>query len=109
MREIDKLKIMLEEAKIDFDYSEERRFGEFSEYDRYSRIKIPNKRSWRVSVIFGYGTYGYDEELLEAWSKTAKDRNEDPDGYLTAEQVFEMVKEELSIIRGRESNEACGG
>lgn len=58
---------------------------------RMERIKVPTVNNWKFSIIFGKWSYGFKEGLLEMWDKS----EEDPRGYMTAEEVFEYVKEKM--------------
>lgn len=43
----------------------------------------------RISVICGHDSYGGKKGLLEMW-----DGQDDPEGYLTAEDIIEILKGE---------------
>ena len=43
----------------------------------------------RISVICGHGSYGGEEGLLEMWNG-----QDDPEGYLTAEDIIKILKGE---------------
>ena len=104
--EIFKLKTMLENAEImfdwipHFDYSEDDKF--ITEYsDLMGRYQIcypvfdPNYRI--VSVIEGFGTFGSEEDKLEIMLKT-KDDDGGVIGHLTADAVFTMIKNHWDSI-----------
>lgn len=40
-----------------------------------------------ISVIFGYGTYGYESDLLEY-----RIDEDEPEGYLTADEILERME-----------------
>lgn len=84
--EILRLKEMLQEAGIPFDFNPES--GGY-------HIRYPNK-DWTCSVIEHDYSYGREKDLLEiAGLMTAEEKyREDDDvlGYLTAENVFERIK-----------------
>jgi len=51
-------------------------------------VKIPNTKDKKLSVICQYGSYGYEQGLLEAWTGSGE-----PDGYMTAEDTMKWIKE----------------
>lgn len=52
---------------------------------------IPERHSWRISVILNDYSYGRESGLLEMWIR----RKRDPDGYLGAEQACKIICEEM--------------
>lgn len=94
-KEIFRLKKMLEDAKIPFDF--------FSLYDDDEKIKeiVPNFEHWHInypkrgefiiSAIEGIGSYGEQEDKIEIMDTR---REEDIEGWLTAEEVFKIIKKD---------------
>lgn len=56
---------------------------------------LPIIRTWfeyggiQWSCVYGRGSYGYADGLLELW---ALNQHEEPIGYLTANEVIEIIK-----------------
>ena len=46
---------------------------------------------WDYSAIFGFGAYGE----IELWTRDMKIRKEDPVGLGTAEEAFELIREQV--------------
>lgn len=96
-KEIFRLKKMLEDAKIPFD---------FFEMDPQARLIIPEWEHWHInypsradtviSVIEGIGTYGEQDDKLEIMGGlTREERKHDQViGWLTAEDVFKRIKKD---------------
>ena len=96
MSEMQKLKEMLEAAKIDFEY--------FHDPTKVPDYVLPNKDVERelrnqivikhgktvLSFICHLGSYGVDQGLIECY-----DFQHEPVGYLTAEECMKIVKEQL--------------
>ena len=57
------------------------------------RIKYPKKEDFVCSVIFGYGTYGFEDGKLEIMGLLTPDEEQYDSvaGYLTAEDVFNRI------------------
>jgi len=103
-KEIFRLKKMLEDAKIPFDWITN--FGYSKKQIKYLKkiapdlidhyhIIYPYKGDGQVcSVIEGFGTYGAEEDKLEIMGLlTLEERNNDcVVGHLTAENVFERIQ-----------------
>lgn len=95
--EMQRLRDMLDERGIEwhdasdepFDWWHLHEYGSAG-YDRIWRTHFVTDRS-EFSVICGYGSYGREFDLLECMV----DR-EEPHGYLSAENVMEMVEMELN-------------
>lgn len=84
MLEINKLAEMLEAEHIPFERYVDGTAGAY----RY-HILYPAYIGHVCSVIQGYGTYGNDDNMLEAFGLTADD---DVEGWLTAQDVFGRIK-----------------
>lgn len=82
MREIIKLKKMLEDEKIPFEFIERK------ELEGY-QIIYTHKEKFVCSVIQHKYSYGNDVNLLEMLGLTIHD---DVESYLSAEDVFEKIK-----------------
>ena len=67
-----------------------------SEYDKYSRL---------ASVIQGFMSYGENLDLLEISGRIVRDIEDSVEGYLTVEEVFKRIKEELKKIEGNKKDE----
>ena len=95
-KEIFRLKKMLEDANIPFDFFEmdpeaRKIMPEFEHW----HINYPNRNKFIISVIEGFGTYGEQDDKLEIMGElTEEEKEEDCDviGWLTAEEVFERIK-----------------
>lgn len=101
--EIFKLKEMLEEAKIPFEYEDESMPVEFiidGKWEKY-HICYPAFDKTRVcSIVQGRGTYGNENDLLEIMGLlTDKERKwgDSVAGHLTAEDVFNRIKNHYAI------------
>lgn len=94
MLEILKLKEMLEKAKIPFEFNDD--FFDGDHKPSY-QIIIRNKENPKYAlcdVIYHFGSYGYDQNLLEIMGALTEEEFEDNSvlGYLTADEVFERFK-----------------
>ena len=94
-KEIFKLKKMLEDAKIPFDFYE--RDTEISaiipEWEHW-HINYPSKKGCIISVIEGTGTYGAEDDKLEIMGGLTEEESKHDAvvGWLTAEEVFDRIK-----------------
>ena len=90
--EILKLKQMLEDAKIPFKFTDDL----FRGLNKPSyKITINDKENqYLCDVIYHYGSYGYNQNLLEIMGALTEEEQEDDSvkGYLTAEEVFKRFK-----------------
>ena len=99
-KEIFRLKKMLEDAKIPFD------FYEMDEEARtiiptweHWHINYPSKESCIISAIEGVGSYGEQDDKLEIMGGLTKEEEDGGDnvvGWLTAENVFERIKQDYN-------------
>lgn len=107
MLEILKLKQMLEHANIPFYFTDDKHhFKEIEATNNLALIKAAEnlKNSYQIiiykydkrlcDVIYGYGSYGYEEGLLEIQGGLTEEEHEYSTvlGYLTAEEVFKRFK-----------------
>ena len=107
MIEILKLKQMLKKANIPFEFTDDKNhYKEIEATNNLALIKAAKdlKNSYRIiiykhgkrlcDVIYGYGSYGYEQGLLEIMGGLTKEENENSSvlGYLTAEEVFKRFK-----------------
>lgn len=62
-------------------------------YGGIQRIKYPKKEDFVCSVVYGYGTYGYESGELEIMGLlTPEDEKYDSVvGHLTAKEVFDRI------------------
>jgi len=94
MLEILKLKRMLEKAKIPFKFNDDF----FNGYKKPSYQIIiydkKNKKTKLCDVIYHFGSYGYEQNLLEIMGALTDDERENDSvlGYLTADEVFKRFK-----------------
>ena len=82
MKEIFKLKKMLEDEKIPFEFIEREEL-------EGSQIVYTSNEKFICSVIQHKYSYGNDVNLLEMLGLT---KHDDVEGYLSAEDVFERIK-----------------
>ena len=95
-KEIFRLKKMLEDANIPFDFFEldpdaRKIMPEFEHW----HINYPNRGDFIVSAVEGIGTYGEQDDKLEIMGGLTEEEKEegcDVVGWLTAEEVFERIK-----------------
>ncbi len=90
-KEIFKLKKMLEDANIPFKFVDR----EDDDLYFYRIIYGQNtKKSCECSVIQGYGTYGYRNDLLEIAGLLTEEEIEQDDvlGWVTAKEVFDRIQ-----------------
>lgn len=100
-KEIFKLKEMLEDAGIPFDFKEHFGLPEeivkaFPDICEHYQILYPSESDRYISVIEGFGTYGAERDLLEIMGGLTPEEIEanqdDVVGGLTAENVFDRIK-----------------
>ena len=95
-KEIFRLKKMLEDANIPFDFFEmdpeaRKIMPEFEHW----HINYPNRGNFIVSAVEGFGTYGEQDDKLEIMGGLTEEEKEEGYnvvGWLTAEEVFERIK-----------------
>lgn len=100
-KEIFKLKVMLDNANIPYEFLDR----SYINYDKHElqypfyQIIVYDKGDYEepsrlISVIQGHGTYGEQADLLEiSGCLTIEEEQEDSvRGYLTANEVFERIK-----------------
>lgn len=93
--EIFKLKAMLENAKIPFEFADRTMFGiKYTEKYQIGYPVIPPDDRCICSAIEGCGTYGQYENLIEIFGLLTKEEEmqDEVAGYLTAEDVFKRIK-----------------
>ncbi len=99
--EIFKLKKMLEENNISFDYID----NSLSRGSQHHQICVPrfDLKKRVISVIQGAGTYGGQDDLLEIMGLMTEEEEENDRvvGWLSAENVFERIKKYIK------ENEQC--
>lgn len=99
-KEIFRLKKMLEDAEIPFDFFDMNEMNPqartiMPEFEHW-HINYPNQANFIVSVIEGMGTYGEQDDKLEIMgglTEEEKERGHAVIGWLTAEEVFNRIKE----------------
>lgn len=85
------LRRLLNEAGIPYEnYSEDLVFGEMD------RVWYKQNGNVICSAIWGPGSYGYNDELIEIMGLLTEEEQEKDDvvGYLTPEEVFRRIKED---------------
>lgn len=92
MTEFEKLVQLMDEASIPYERDDDTNwFGG----EKIKRMKYPKKGVDEVcSIIYGYGTYGYPEGLLEICGLLTDEeaKYDSIAGHLTAEDVFSRIK-----------------
>lgn len=105
-KEIFKLKVMLDNANIPYEFLDRSFVMDNSLYKPFYQIIVyePNvnqeDESYRlISVIQGYGTYGEQIDLLEIQGcLTVKElKNNGVLGFLTADEVFKRIKRNYKV------------
>ena len=94
-KEIFKLKGMLEEAGIPFEFADRTNpFLEWLEKWQIGYPVLPPSPKRVCSVIEGYGTYGAEDDRLEIMGLLTpeEEANDTVAGWLTAEDVFSRIK-----------------
>lgn len=98
MTEFEKLVKMMDDASIPYERDDDTTpFVNCFGLANIKRIKYPKKGIDEIcSVIYGYGTYGYPEGLLEIRGLLTDEeaKNDDVVGHLTAEDVFSRIKDD---------------
>lgn len=107
MIEILKLKQMLEEANIPFEFTDDKNnYKEIVATNNLELIKAAKdlEKSYQIiiykngeilcDVIYGYSSYGYEQGLLEIMGGLTQEEYKYSSvlGYLTAEEVFKRFK-----------------
>lgn len=105
MNELDKLRKMLDEAKIPYEnYQELHRFPDFvppawnlyGEAGKWERNQIVYGRNhyapqfWKFDAIYQYGSYGCDRGFIECWGELGSDNDGEP-RVMTAEEAFAII------------------
>lgn len=90
--EISKLKEMLEKAKIPFKYNDD--FFNGYKKPSYQIIIVDKDNKQICDAIYHFGSYGYEQNLLEIMGALTQEENEDTAvlGYLNADEVFKRFK-----------------
>ena len=115
-KEIFKLKKMLEDANIPFDWIENRGYGK----ERIEKLKqispkmaehyqicYPSYKKRVLSAIEGFSTYGEVNDLIEIMGLLTPEEEKDDEvvGWLTAEDVFNRIKKHYE--KERMNNDIC--
>lgn len=88
LKEFNALEDMLTKAGIEYDREDkEPVMGIWDLHQLMSKDTCGDRYVW--DVICHKGSYGYEQGLLEMWGKNMND----PEGYLTAKECFEKIKE----------------
>lgn len=110
-KEIFKLKKMLEDAEIPFDFFSiqddiEPNTKEIMPDFEHWHINYPHRGKFIISAIEGIGSYGEQDDKIEIMGGLTEEEKENGDqviGWLTAEEVFERI--EKDYIRRNKSDE----
>lgn len=95
LTEFNKAEEMLKERGIN--YSREDRVEPIGlpdrVFERHIIKAVDENDKWLWDFICSTGSYGGEEKgLLEYWSKKKRDAGDDPDGWLTAEEVIQKIE-----------------
>ena len=92
MKELDRLKEMLDKANIPYETCDEDL--DYFGHKRICRVHYPQNSPFVCSAIQGYGTYGNEENLIEIMGLLTEEEKELDNvvGHLTAEEVFQRIK-----------------
>ena len=118
MNELDKLRIMLEEAEIPYENRIElntlfnkyvsiylKVSGSAAHFSRNQIIygRIPNTRNdWKFDGICQYGSYGADEGMIETYGSLGSDEEGQP-RVMTAAEAFEIIKKDYEESKNEEA------
>lgn len=107
--EFNKLVKLLDEANIPYERYDSLNISEDSSLDIY-RIHYPKHQHLVCSCIFGRGTYGSYEGLLEIMGLLTPEESEHGSvvGFLTAENVFERIRKHWEEVQKNEKGEKNG-
>lgn len=108
MNALDKLRKMLNEAKIPYEsYQEEwsdkwQYAWDKSEGAQWQRNQIiygryDNKHEWKFDAIFQYGSWGREDNLVETYGDLGTDEDGNP-RVMSAEEAFSIIKEDWDKI-----------
>ena len=97
MKEIFRLKEMLENENIPFEFIEHE---DVEGYQITYPIMDTSILQFDISIIQHKYSYGNDENLLEMWDLSKGE----PEGYLSAEEVLERIKHKAGGIDERNRN-----
>lgn len=91
LKELNKLENYLRDNKIPYDRIDEEGMYKYNPRINRHQIMVPSKEfPWKWDVICHYGSYGYEQGLLEGMGNIFG--GGEPEGYLTAEDVIERIK-----------------
>ena len=104
MNEIDKLRHMLDEAKIPYESYIKKWNPKYApdvecEADTYMRNQVvygrreDDRTDWVIDAIYVYGSFGRFKGLLETYGKLGADEYGGP-ATMTAEQVFKIIEKD---------------
>lgn len=100
-KEIFKLQEMLQKDNIELEFIDSTFKMQDREYTAY-QICCPNSDDRYISVIQSHGSYGRDKDLLEIMGLLTDEELEHDGvvGYLTADNVFDRIKNYLEKENG---------
>lgn len=110
MNEFEKLVNMLNDAKIPYERNDDDPNNEYYMVTGHEPMKriiygsdLAPGNCCVCSVIYGWGSYGYDEGLIEIMGLLTPEEEECDDvrGYLTADDVFNRIKKHWEETDGR--------
>lgn len=99
MSELDKLEAYLKENNYKYErIDEDERKLKMSvcsdiDFSRHQIIVYDETDSRIFDVICQYGSYGYQQGLLEVMGVIVKDESDDVEGWLSAEEVIKRMEE----------------
>ncbi len=97
LRELNKVERYLKENKIDYQRKDQYSFDEKRPYVEIHQLIVHGDHDRKWDVICHPGSYGYKEGLLEIMGNICRGNEENVEGYiegyLTAEEVIERIKE----------------
>lgn len=102
-KEIFKLKIMLDEANIPYEFFNYcYKHNKETEFIENWQIVVPNSSETIISIVEGVGTYGYIEDKLEIQGLLTEIEKEFDCivGCLSAKEVYERIIEYYSKSNG---------
>ena len=99
MNELDKLRKMLDDAKIPYEsyqkiWDDMPPYNTDGEVGKYARNQVKYgvyDRQWKLDGICQWGSYGAEEGLIETYGPLGVDENGEP-MVMTAQEVFDIIK-----------------
>lgn len=89
IKEIEKLKIMLDKANIPYEINDD--IMVINPKYKIYRVAYPSIQDIVCSAVQGYCTYGYEANLIEIQGLAQYEESDEVLGWLTAEDVFDRI------------------